>query len=158
MALNELLKLSTLFFILLTCLSGQQKNDQINLETNATTCSMQNNCKKDEYCDTYNFKKLKKGKFVCLQKLNHGEACNGADRECLSNNCYRWKCKGRQTGKDVPANGSCSNKNHEDCRFEQYCKKNKCINRKLKGWCWRDEECMSNHCSITRKCLKFSKN
>lgn len=61
---------------------------------------------------------------------------------------HHGRCKGAQKGKDVSPNGPCNT--DEDCRFEQYCTKSKCANRKTTGGCTNDSQCMSNFCFLFR--------
>ena len=147
----ELIKLILLlaFFVCFVQTASVKNNSDLfgQFSFNATKCREQSDCKSDEYCDKHSsWLSIKRGSEVCFKKIKHGKSCNGHNYQCLSNHCHWFKCAGRQIGKNVDLDGSCND--NEDCRFEQYCKSKKCVNRKKYGLCTSDEQCVSNHCSL----------
>jgi hypothetical protein len=115
----------------------EQRSDQIKLRI----CFVDKDCLPNEFCES-KFRSIRK---KCRMKISDNLNCL-YDNYCISNHCHRSKCLGNQVGNDVSYNGSCGK--NEDCRFDQYCVKLKCVNRKKKGFCFKDGQCLSNYCKF----------
>lgn len=106
---------------------------------NGKYCMLDKHCEEGEYC--------KRRGFIsgsCRRKSEDGEDCI-YDYRCKSGHCHRFKCKEKQKDSNVKLNGKCYK--DEQCRFEQYCKENKCVDRQESGSCNDDSQCLSNYCS-----------
>jgi hypothetical protein len=158
MEFNRYFIITVLLCITITALDAEQDLfNKISFKTNVIKCSTHDDCEADEYCDSdFSWKSFKRATRVCYKRLENGKSCNGYNYQCASNHCHWFSCNGRQNGSNVAENGKC--KNNEDCVFKQYCKSNKCINRKSEGWCTSDEQCLSNHCSFYKKCKKLKQD
>ena len=104
-------------------------------------CVLDNDCKKNEYCDH----KLPNPIGACKIGYKNGDAC-AFDRHCSSKYCHLLKCVSRKPVR----NGPCEKSNHNECIPEQYCSKDKCKDRKCSGWCAHSFECLSGKCEFMR--------
>jgi hypothetical protein len=112
------------------------------------SCFASSDCLPDEYC-YYQSKTIINR---CLRKGFDGQYCI-YDERCQSGHCMGFKCVGRKITSDTSPHGRC-NKNF-DCHYDQYCNKNKCIDREKEGSCSNDAQCLSNRCSFFR-CKKLN--
>jgi hypothetical protein len=102
-------------------------------------CLSNSNCKSTEYCD----RELLSPLGECKQGLENGKACL-KNSICASKRCSLFRCVERNKFKD----GQC--KMHQDCPNDQYCNDDTCLDRKCRGFCKLDAECMSNQCHLFR--------
>lgn len=107
-------------------------------------CITDDSCNASEYCD-HDFPNPV-GK--CTQGYAEGESCL-MDRKCASKRCSLFKCEKRLQMKDGPC------KINTDCPDDQYCSKipetdglRICTDRKAFGACYKDSQCLSNHCHL----------
>jgi hypothetical protein len=107
-------------------------------------CVSESSCKLDEYCD----KDFPNPFGVCKEGLKVGDFCL-KDSRCSTKRCNYFRCKERLTLRDGPC------KVHQDCPADQFCNKiedtdglKKCVNRKCKGVCKTNAECLSNKCHL----------
>lgn len=107
-------------------------------------CVADSSCKIEEYCN----KDFPNPFGLCKQGLKVGELCL-KDSKCSSKRCHFFVCKERLTMRDGPC------KVQQDCPVDQFCNKientdnlRKCVNRKCKGVCKTNSECLSNKCHL----------
>ena len=134
-----------LFLSMFICIIGTNATDNL-IKFNLKKCEQHNDCNFDEFCDLYSFwMRIKEGGKVCIKKIKDSNSCSGYNYQCLSHHCHWFNCVSKQIG-NKNSNGTCNTS--EDCKFEQFCQNEKCVNRKKYGWCSSDKQCLSNHCSF----------
>lgn len=112
-------------------------------------CLLDTNCNTIQYCD----QEFPNPVGTCKDGHKEGEACL-KDSHCASKQCHFFKCKKRIEVKDGPCKISA------DCNDQQYCDEipgrkelKQCFDRKCKGSCLKDSECLSNNCHLFQ-CVK----
>lgn len=117
----------------------------VGIDLSGGMCLKSSNCGPTQFCDHDFPNPIGK----CKDGLEAGERCL-RDKYCKSKKCSLFHCEAVAR----IMNGSCDKKlKNIDCPPSQYCKDDKCVNRKCLGFCRKNSQCMSDHCHLLT-CVK----